>query len=128
MTKPHRPERKLRLVTNDELAAILSGRETTGFTTMLHPLELFMARDMLEALTKQSLDAVRSQRQSDETKEQRVAAERSIQQRIDFLAWLQGQPENIYMAIYPADMDGLDELEDLQDLLEDDNPQRDLPF
>jgi len=93
---------------------------------MLHPLELFMSREQLESLTRQSLEAIRTNRPSTETADERLASDRAIQQRVDFLAWLTTQEEQVYMAIYPADMDGLDELDDMADQIEDpDNP---LPF
>jgi hypothetical protein len=116
----------LRLSTNDELQELVQSRETSGFVTMLHPLELFMSGDFLETITRESLEAIRSKRKSDETPTERLAAERAIQQRVDFLSWLVGQPEQIYMAMYPAELDGLDDLEDLQDLLEMDDDS--LPF
>jgi hypothetical protein len=119
-------DQRLRLSTNDELQKLVESRETSGYVTMLHPLELFMARDLLEAITRESLDAIRSKRKADETPAERLAVERAIQQRVDFLSWLVGQPEQIYMAMYPAELDGLDDLEDLQDLLELDDDS--LPF
>jgi hypothetical protein len=128
MTHNPRQNPKPRLMTNEELARVLASRDGAGFTTMLHPLELFMPRELLESLTQTSLEAVRMRPLDKETDIERRAAETAIQQRIDFLGWLQGQPDNIYMALYPADMDGLDELGDLEDLLGDEDPQRDLPF
>lgn len=119
-------KRHLRLLSNADLQKLIESREGSGFVTMLHPLELFMTRETLDALTRQSLDAIRLNRKPTETEEERIGVERSIQQRVDFLSWLQTQPEEIYMALYPADMDGLDDLDDLQDLLEDDD--RELPF
>jgi hypothetical protein len=126
MTKDPR-KKHLKLVTNEDLQKLLESRSnTSGFVTMLHPLELFMSREQLETLTRQSLEAIKTQRSTTETPEERLATDRAIQQRVDFLAWLTTQPEDVYMAIYPADMDGLDELDDMADLIDDtDKP---LPF
>lgn len=118
-------KRHLRLVTNADLQKLIESRDNaSGFVTMLHPLEMFMTRDLLESLTRDSLAALRHNRPTTETAPERIATDRAIQQRVDFLAWLTGQPEQIYMALYPAELDGLDELEDLpelQDGLEDDD-------
>jgi hypothetical protein len=127
--------KRSRLLTNDDLKALVESREGGGFVTMLNPLELFLSTELLEQLTRDSLAALRNNRKPDETAEQKVSADRAIQQRIDFLAWLdtQRQPD-IYMSLYPADMDGLDELDDLEDLddlqefLDDEDGQRELPF
>lgn len=122
------PRKKhLKLVTNEDLKKILESRSnSSGFVTMLHPLELFMSREQLETLTRQSLEAIKTSRSNTETPEERLASDRAIQQRVDFLAWLTTQAEQVYMAIYPADMDGLDELEDLVDLMDD--PDSPPPF
>jgi hypothetical protein len=122
------PKKKhLKLVTNEDLKKILESRSNaSGFVTMLHPLELFMSREQLESLTRESLEAIKTNRPTTETADERLASDRAIQQRVDFLSWLTGQPEQVYMALYPAEMDGLDELDDMADLIEDpDNP---LPF
>lgn len=118
-------KRHLRLVTNADLKKLIESREGSGFVTMLHPLELFIPRDTLIELTRRSLDALRVNRKPNETADERVAVERGIQQRVDFLAWLATQTDEIYTAVYPADMDGLDELEDL---LDEDQPDKPLPF
>jgi hypothetical protein len=123
MTNDPSKNRPLRLVTNADLQRLIESRDNvSGFVTMLHPLELYIARPTLEAMTRDSLAAIRDNRLKDETADQRVAADRAIQQRVDFLAWLSSQPDEVYMAIYPAEMDGLDELDDLQDLIDDDTP------
>lgn len=120
-------KRHLRLVTNADLQKLIESRDNaSGFVTMLHPLELFMTRDLLESLTRDSLAAIRDTRRAEENDAERTAAERAMQQRVDFLAWLTSQPDQIYMAIYPAELDGLDELEDLPEL-NDDHPD-DLPL
>lgn len=119
-------KRHLRLITNADLKQLIESREGSGFVTMLHPLELFVPRDFLSEVTRRSLEALKANRKTTETDDERKAFERGIQQRVDFLAWLTTQPPEIYTALYPADHDGLDELEDLQDLLEDDD--RPLPF
>lgn len=131
-TEGQRP-RKLRLVTNEELQRILAQRDnSSGFVTMLHPIDLYIPREMLEQLTRRSLDALRSGAEPEMTPEQARGFNAGIQQRIDFLSWLQGQDDEVYMSIYPADMDGLDDLEDLlkdDDLNNtDDPPPIDLPF
>lgn len=122
--------RKHELVSNEDLKRLVESREGSGFVSMLHPLELFMPREQLEDLTRRSLADIRSSRDfGAETDEQRVEANRSIQQRVDFLSWLAHAPDKVYMSLYPADIDGLDDLEDLDDLqeiLEDE--QKDLPF
>lgn len=122
------PRKKhLKLVTNEDLKKILESRSNaSGFVTMLHPLELFMSREQLETLTRESLEAIKTNRLSTETADERLASDRAIQQRVDFLAWLTTQEEQVYMAIYPADMDGLDELEDMADQIE--NPDNPFPF
>jgi hypothetical protein len=119
--------RHLKLISNEDLKNLIQSREGTGFVTMLSPLELFMARDVLEGLVRASLDALRSERKPNESPDQKIGVERAIQQRVDFLSWLQVQPDQLYMAMYPADMDGLDDLEDLlEEFAEGEGP--DLPF
>jgi hypothetical protein len=120
MTKPNK-SRHIRLVTNADLQRVIESRENaSGFVTMLHPLELFMTRDALEALTRESLQALRDRPTDTESPAERVEAQRAIQQRVDFLAWLTTQSDSVYMAMYPAEMDGLDELEDMLSLTDDD--------
>lgn len=126
MTRDPNDRKHLRLVTNAELKRLIESREGSGFVTMLHPLEMFASRDALDALTRQSLDAIRSYRKENETDDERMATDRAIQQRVDFLSWLTSQPDHVYMAMYPADMDGLDDIDDLDELLGDD--QSELPF
>lgn len=120
-------KRHLRLVSNEDLQRILHIRAGSGNVSMLNPLELFMDREQLLTMTRQSMADIKRQRPADETPEQHNAVERALQQRIDFLAWLDTQPEQVYMAIYPSDIDGLDDLDDLLDLPTD-TEQPDLPF
>ena len=126
MTEQPSDKRHMRLVSNADLKKLIDSREGSGFVTMLHPLELFMERDYLYAITRQSLDAIKAGRKPEETDNERLGVERALQQRIDFMAWLMTQPADVYMSLYPSEMDGLDELDDLQDIVEDDN--RPLPF
>lgn len=122
------PERRhLRLVTNDELRDLIQSRNSNGFVNMLHPLELYIPREVLNALTRDSLQALRTQTLPNATDAEKAQIERGIQQRVDFISWLQGQgDEHIYMAIYPAALDGLDDLEELEEIIDDLPP--DMPF
>jgi hypothetical protein len=113
-------------LTNKDLQRIIESRTSSGYVSMLNPLEIYMRRELLDEVTRQSMESIRDSRKASETKTERDAAERALQQRIDFLSWLDTQPEDVYMAVYPADMDGLDDLEDLQDLLDNDTGR--LPF
>jgi hypothetical protein len=126
MPKDQPDRRHLRLVTNEELRDLIQSRTSNGFVNMLHPLELDIPRDVLDQWTRTSLQALRDElsRAADSA---RAEIERGIQQRVDFLAWLQTQEQDqVFMAIYPADMDGLDDLDDLDEVIE--NLPPDLPF
>lgn len=119
--------RPLRLVTNEELHSLIQSRNSSGFVNMLHPMELDVPRDALDTWTRRSLEQLRNDEQTIKNPAERATIRRAIQQRIDFLAWLQVQEEDeIHMAIYPADMDGLDDLEDLDEVIDTLPPN--LPF
>ncbi len=108
-------------ISDAELDAILNRNRVNGSVSMLRPLEIYVSRDFLLDLTRASLTTMQDNRRpAEETASQTKAANRSIQQRIDFIAWLQSQPEQVYLALYPADMDGLTD-DDVQDVLDDDN-------
>ena len=126
MPKDQPDRRHIRLVSNEELRELIQSRTSNGFVNMLHPLELDIPRDVLDQWTRTSLQALRDElsRAADSA---RAEIERGIQQRVDFLAWLQTQEQDqVFMAIYPADMDGLDDLDDLDEVIE--NLPPDLPF
>jgi hypothetical protein len=124
---PEHRERHLRLLSDADLDRIMKARETGGNVNMLHPLEVFLDRGYLTDVVRTSLAALRTRDTRLETREQQVAAESAIHQRLDMLSWLSGQPERVYMAMYPADDDGLDDLDDLTEFLDSDDTG-DLPF
>jgi hypothetical protein len=106
-------------MTNEDLQRLIESRTTSGYVSMLHPLEIDMARDELERLTRASMDEIRSRPVGPVETE-------LLQQRIDFLGWLAAQPDQVRMAVYPADLiDDMDDLEDIQELLDDGDQ---LPF
>jgi hypothetical protein len=126
MPKDQPDRRHIRLVSNEELRELIQSRTSNGFVNMLHPLELDIPREVLDQWTRTSLQALRDElpRAADSA---RAEIERGIQQRVDFLAWLQTQEQDqVFMAIYPADLDGLDDLDDLDEVIE--NLPPDLPF
>lgn len=127
MTNDPAKKRHLRLVTNEDLKRLIESRESGGFVTMLHPLELFMSRALLIELTRESMERIRTQAPNEQAPNEQLAVQRALQQRVDFLGWLAGQPEQVYMALYPAEMDGLDDLDELLDLPTDENDPQ-LPF
>lgn len=133
---PDNPQdkRHLRLVSNEELRQIIESRQGSGIVSMLHPLEMDIPREVLDNLTRHSLDALRRdvQRPGLDSKT-RLSIDTAIQQHIDFLAYLQTQDADaLHMALYPADLDGLDDLEDLDELIGPDPdpnaPPPPLPF
>lgn len=107
-------------ISDDELHRILQDASVPGTVSMLRPLELYLNRKWIQELVRESLQRLQSNRHpQDETPTQRKDAVRAIQQRVDFLSWLQRQPDDeLYMALYPVSEDGLSE-DDLDDLLED---------
>ena len=126
MTMPEQPERHLRLLSDADLDKIIKSRDTSGNVNMLHPLEVFLDRTYLTDVIRTSLAAMRTRDARHEGPEEASAVQAAMQQRIDFLSWLSGQPTQVYMALYPADDDGLDDIDDLTELLSDDS--KDLPF
>ena len=115
------PERRLKLLTDADLDRILKARDTSGNVNMLHPLEVFLDRAYLSDVVRTSLTSFYERDVTNETDDQRKAVESAMQQRVDFLGWLTGQPEQVYLAVYPADDDGLDDIEDLTELLADED-------
>lgn len=107
-------------LSDDELKRILQDASVPGTVSMLRPLELFLSRKWLQDLCRDSLARIRAERDpAAETDDQRKAARRAEQQRIDFMAWLQQQKEDeIYIALYPVAEDGLSD-DDLNDLMDD---------
>lgn len=107
-------------ISDAELDAILNRNRVNGSVSMLRPLEIYVPRDGLLELVRTSLLTMQAARKRDEeSPTQAKAADRAVQQRIDFLAWLQGQPEQVYLAMYPVSLDGLTD-DDVLDVLEDD--------
>lgn len=97
--------------------------------SMMHPIELPLERDVLIDLVRANLDYIQQQRVPDaESLDQRRWVKAMVQQRVDFLAWLNRRDpqEVILLAMYPAQ-----EVHDLlADLPEDlgDDPFNDLPL
>ena len=90
-----------------ELSKLLTGAQVPVKVSMLSPLEIFVDRDGLQRLLRRSIKGLVAQRE-EVTDMQTV--DLAIQQRIDFLAYLQAyQDPEIYMAMYPAHEDGLDD-------------------
>jgi hypothetical protein len=109
-------DRDPRLVSAEEILRAIGGpRDVTSNVNMLHPLEVQLPRTYLEHVMRESLATLRAGAADD------PATVRAIQQRIDFLGWLAGQPELVEIALYPAADDGLDDLEDLEDLVDDED-------
>jgi len=105
-------------ISDAELDAILNRNRANGSVSMLRPMEIVVSRDYLLQVTRQSLTTLQSARQPDtEDDKQRRSADRSIQQRIDFMAWLSSQPEQIQLAIYPITAGITDD--DVMDVLDD---------
>lgn len=133
MTEPT-PRPVLKILSNADVAALVESRGTARSVNMLHPMEIHVARDRVAALVRESLQLMQEGkfRSANETPEQKQAYMDAMQQRVDFLGWLQSQDELVYLAVYPADQDGLDEIElgDLADLpnADDSSPDGPLPF
>lgn len=123
---PDKRERHLRLLSDSELEKIIKSRDTSGNVNMLHPLEVFLDKTYLTEVARTSLASLQTRDTTDETPDQTRAVMAAMQQRIDFLSWLSAQPQQVYMALYPADDDGLEDIDDLNDLLTDES--QDLPF
>jgi len=125
--EPKKPP-QLELVSTDYLKSMVDSREGSGFVTMLYPIELLMSRDALDVQTRRSLEELQTVRVDNKTPEEAQVVLRAVQQRIDFLSWLSSQPEELLIALYPAGMDGLDDIEEIDDLFGDDDDLTDLPF
>lgn len=108
-------------ISDAELDAILTRNRANGSVSMLRPMEVFLDRDHLIEMTRMSLDTLRAERQPDhEDPKQKRNADRAIQQRIDFAAWLGGQPQRVHIGLYPVIEDGLSD-DDVQDVLDDED-------
>lgn len=94
-------------MSDEELDQLFSGPLVPVKVSMLSPLKMFLDRDGLQRLVRRSLKGLVAQR--DNAKDLH-AIDEAIQQRIDFLAYLQAfQDPAIYMAMYPEHEDGLDD-------------------
>jgi len=126
------------LPTSEEIRRIAESRRSSGFASMLWPLSVDVDRDLLEQLVRQSLERLEAGTgwalaQDDDEAQDGAGAppETRLQQHIDFLAWLQGEPEAVAIALYPAAHDGLDEVAELLELGPDDEDgweDGELPF
>ncbi len=123
MPVPFDPRRPL---SHEDVQRLMDSRDSAGFVNMLHPLEVVMPRDMIEALVRASMRDLQTTSPPTDNAEAMREHARQVQQRIDFLAWLPQQPTHLTIALYPADDDGLADLEDLQ--LDMDDSDQDLPF
>ena len=84
-------------------------------------MEVFLDRDHLIEMTRISLETLRAERQVEqETPKQKRSVDRAIQQRIDFAAWLGGQPQHVHIGLYPVIEDGLSD-DDVQEVLDDED-------
>lgn len=113
-------------ISDAELDAILNRNRANGSVSMLRPMEIPLQRDYLIQVTRESLEQLQSHRQPDqEDDKQKKITDRALQQRIDFMAWLSSQPEQILIALYPVDVGITDD--DVMDVLDDDDlwPLRD---
>jgi len=126
MATPQENDRDLPLMTDADIARIVESRDTSGNVNMLHPLEVRLNRAYLTDVIRTQLTALQTRDKRNDTSEQLQVARASTQQCIDFLSWLSGQPEQVHIALYPANDDGLADLEDLTELLSDEDS--DLPF
>lgn len=107
-------------ISDAELDAILNRNRANGSVSMLRPMEIYLTRDYLIQVTRQSLEAMQAQpRPAEETAKQKKSTDRAMQQRIDFMAWLSTQPEQVHIALYPVDLDGITD-DDVMDVLDDD--------
>lgn len=108
-------------ISDAELDAILTRNRANGSVSMLRPLELLLERDHLIDMARVSLDLLRAQPHPEPSaaKQQR-AANRAIQQRIDFIAWLGCQPARVAIGLYPVIEDGLSD-DDVQEVLDDED-------
>jgi len=124
------------LPTSEEIRRIVESRKGSGFASMLWPLSLDIDRDLLEQLVRQSLERLQAGSgwalaPEDDEDQHGAPPETRLQQHIDFLAWLQREPETVAIALYPAAHDGLDEVAELMELGPDDEEEwedGELPF
>lgn len=106
-------------ISDAELDRILNLDRANGNVNMLRPMEIALSRDLLTEHVRTDLERLRAlPTDPDATVQERRLRLRAIQQRLDFLAWLNGQPELVEVAIYPSSELGLTE-DDLADLIED---------
>lgn len=108
-------------ISDAELDAILNRNRANGSVSMLRPMEIHLTRDYLIEVTRQSLEAMQAMsRSAEETPKQKRSVDRAMQQRIDFMAWLSTQPEQVHVALYPVDIDGITD-DDVMDVLDDED-------
>jgi hypothetical protein len=122
------------LPSDEEIRRLVESRKGTSLASMLEPLQMDVDRDLLERIVRDSFNAIRARPTSTgaDLTGNVEPVEVGEQQYIDFLGWLQAQPQLVRIALYPAANDGLDEIEELLELDptedEDGKAEGNLPF
>lgn len=97
-------------------------------TSMAHPVEFYMSRDLLIELLEASLQTIKENRvPTTEQEGETQYIESAIQQRIDFLDELRHRRDpEIYIALYPVDLE--EEARIAQMIEESEDPEDLFPF
>lgn len=102
---------------NDEIRELLKGLKVPVKVSMLSPLDVYINTEVLRAVVRKSLKGLEEHR---DQLEEFKALEYAIQQRIDFLAWLQTvKDDEIMISLYPAEVPGDERIDELFDQLKD---------
>ena len=105
-------------ITDSELKQLLESMRVPIHVSMLSPLDIYVNTASLRTMVRESLKHLEQSR-GDPHMEVK-AIEYAIQQRIDFLAWLQNSNEpDVLMSMYPADSPEAGDLTELFDQLGD---------
>ena len=105
-------------INDDELRKLLTGLKVPIKVSMLSPLDMYVDTATVRRLVRESLSRLEQSRHTPDLETR--AVEYAIQQRIDFLAWLQAQEDaEVLMSMYPADTPDDPRLDELFDRIKD---------
>jgi hypothetical protein len=96
------------------IRSIGGAHRRSDYVDGLHPVAVVLLRDLLAEQVRQSLAAIRRERDPAlETTEEREAAEHAQQQHVNLLGWLTAQGEMVAMSMFPSAEHGMGDLEEL---------------
>ena len=132
MPSPELPSDNSRLPTSAEIRALIESRGAAKSISMLHPLSIAVSVEATVEFISVALQHLPSgESLRGLSNEERLILEQVRQSGTDFLGYLHSRPNStMQLALYPADEDGLDEIElgDIADIPDDVDEDETLPF